>query len=230
MALQQLRRTSLVTEAYRQIRDAITGGTLAPGTPLVETRLAEELGISRPPLREALARLRAEGLVVAAQRGGAEVAGLDPTELVEMYNLRTAIELTAGRLASVTSADTTPLRCAVETMRKAGAREHLAGVLDADVAFHRGICEVSGSQVLVRAFDAVAGRVRMALSIDDATYEHLTAIAEEHVPLIDAIDSADDVRIVQAISEHIFAGATTTLARLGADDALLLRPLARDGR
>jgi GntR family transcriptional regulator, gluconate operon transcriptional repressor len=230
LTFQQLHRTSLAAEAYQQIRDAITNGDLAPATPLVETRLADQLGISRPPLREALAQLRAEGLVVAARRGGVEVAGLEPSALVEMYNLRSAIEITAVRLAALTQPDVTPLRAAIEQMRAAGLRAKLAEVLDADVAFHRGLCELSGSGVLVRAFDTVAARARMALSIDDASYMHLTEVANEHVPIVDAMTAGDEAAAARAVAEHIFAGASTTLRRLRADDQLLLRPLSDSRR
>jgi DNA-binding GntR family transcriptional regulator len=224
MTLQPLQRRSLVAEAYEQIREAITVGELAPGSPLVETHLADQLGISRPPLREALARLRAEGLVVGARRGGVAVAGLDPSELVEAYNLRTAVEVASGRLAALTGADTRPLHAAIDALRRAGQHENLADVLDADVAFHRTLCESSGSQVLVRAFDSVAGRVRMALSIDDASYETLALVADEHVPIVEAVERRDESEIASVVARHIFDGAKTTFGRLGGDDRLLLRP------
>lgn len=224
ITLRPLQRTSLVTKAYEQIREAITTGQLAPGTPLVETHLAEQLGISRPPLREALARLRAEGLVVAGRRGGVAVAGLDPAELVDAYNLRTAVEVASGRLAALTGASTKPLEAAIAAMREAGRREDLSAVLDADVAFHRAVCRASGSEVLVRAFETVAGRVRMALSVDDGSYESVSMVADEHLPIVGAIARRDESGAAQAVARHIFDGANRTFARLGGDERLLLRP------
>jgi DNA-binding GntR family transcriptional regulator len=86
--------------AYAQVRAAIVENRYAPGTRLVEQRIAEELGLSRTPVREALRMLEAEGLVVSERHRGAVVRPLSPTEVVDLYGLRIRLESYAAEVAT----------------------------------------------------------------------------------------------------------------------------------
>src|SRR3954452_17648364 len=86
--------------AYAQVRSAIVENRYAPGQRLVEQRIAEELGLSRTPVREALRMLEAEGLVVSARNRGAMVRPLSPTEVVDLYGLRIRLESYAVEVAA----------------------------------------------------------------------------------------------------------------------------------
>jgi DNA-binding GntR family transcriptional regulator len=92
-------------EAYQRIMDAIQSGTLKPGTRVREVELAEWLGSSRTPVREALNRLQTEGLVVQEPRRGMIIAEMDSTMMSEVYFMREVLEVTAARLAARHASD-----------------------------------------------------------------------------------------------------------------------------
>ena len=92
--------------AYSQVRAAIVEQRYPPGTRLVEQRIAEELGLSRTPVREALRRLEAEGLVVSERNRGAMVRPLSPTEVVDLYGLRIRLESYAVEVATERASET----------------------------------------------------------------------------------------------------------------------------
>ena len=95
-----LKRTRLVDEAARALRDAILNGELSSGTRLRQVQLATQLGISRTPLREALMKLEQEGLIELLPRGGLRVALLNLDEAVELYDVREVLDGLAARLAA----------------------------------------------------------------------------------------------------------------------------------
>ncbi|MBD3764844.1 MAG: GntR family transcriptional regulator [Rhodobacterales bacterium] len=91
--------------AYRQLLDEIRRGALPPGARLRETDLADRLGISRTPVREAIRQLEADGLVTHLPRQGATVRQLDYAEVIELYEMRAVLEGTAARLAARAASD-----------------------------------------------------------------------------------------------------------------------------
>jgi DNA-binding GntR family transcriptional regulator len=92
-------------EAYQRIMEAIQSGRLKPGTRIREVELAEWLGSSRTPVREALNRLQTEGLVVQEPRRGMIIAEMDSTMMAEIYSMREVLESTAARLAALHASD-----------------------------------------------------------------------------------------------------------------------------
>ncbi len=90
---------------YRQLRDSIVEGRLAPGVRLIEQSLAEQLGVSRTPVREALRHLEADGLVISERNRGAEVRRLSAVEVDDLYELRGRLESYAAELAAVRADD-----------------------------------------------------------------------------------------------------------------------------
>jgi DNA-binding transcriptional regulator YhcF (GntR family) len=90
---------TLWERVYDHLRDEIMGDRLPPGTELSEVALSKELAVSRGPIREAMGRLAAEGLVTVRPRRGAEVRAITPAELIDSYQVREALEVLAVRLA-----------------------------------------------------------------------------------------------------------------------------------
>ena len=85
---------------FEAMREAIVSGRLAPGERLVEIKLADEMGVSRTPVREAIRKLELEGFVIMMQRKGAYVAGLSPKEIRDVFEIRSTLESLAARLAA----------------------------------------------------------------------------------------------------------------------------------
>jgi DNA-binding GntR family transcriptional regulator len=213
---------SLGELAYGSIRDSIVSNRFRAGERLVETRLADELGISRAPVREALRRLAEEGLVVERPRHGVFVREFTASDFVDIYNLRIAIETAAIRLLTRRGAGTRTLQDVVDRMRSAARRGRVQELVRLELGMHQEICRLSGNTHLASVFRSVSAQIQMALSLDDAEYASLEDIVAEHVPLIEAIESGDEDRAAAVLHRHILATVEPVLARLGGsrDDLL----------
>ena len=208
--------------AYRSIRESILSGRFTAGERLVETRLADELGVSRAPVREALRRLGEERLVDERPRHGVFVRRLTAADFVDIYNLRIAIETAAIRLVTRRRASTETLEEIVDAMRRAARRGRAADVVALELSFHEEVCALSGNAHLAAVFGGVSAQIRMALALDDAEYERLEDVAAEHVPLIEAIESGDEHGAATALHAHILATVGPVLGRLGGSPDELL--------
>jgi DNA-binding GntR family transcriptional regulator len=213
---------SLAGLAYDSIRESIIEGRLAPGERLVETQLATELGMSRAPIREALARLAREHLVDERPRLGTFVRSLTSADLVDIYNVRYALEQAAVLLFVRAGASTEPLRAALQEMRERAAAGDLHGTAAAELRFHEALCEGSGNGYLMSVFRQLEAQIAMALALDDSGYADAADIAEEHLPLIEAIESGDESRALRTISEHVMSSVSLVVDRLGGDSTGLL--------
>jgi DNA-binding GntR family transcriptional regulator len=227
--LGRLEHGSLSERAYEAIRSSIISGRLEPGERLIEDALAEDLGVSRAPVREAFRRLADEQLVVERPRHGTYVREFTAKDFVDTYNLLSAIESLAVRLIVRNRVSLEPLRRIVEEMSEAAEEGNLPRVVEIELAFHRKLCSVAGNRQLENVFRLLSGMAGMALSLDDATYEDVRDIAAEHYPLLDVIEEAmetgEEERAVFAIRSHIRASLGEVMNRLGGDPSDVLYPL-----
>ena len=148
------RRKSLVDEAYRAIRQRVLDNVYPPGHRALELELAGQLGISRTPLREALLRLRNEGLVEIVPRHGVRVMPVSATDMKEIYEILTALESMAAELAAKrrpTQTEVEPLERASRDMARALKANDLDAWAEADERFHRTLIELSGNRLLMQA-------------------------------------------------------------------------------
>jgi len=138
--------------AYRRLRQLILDGTLAPATRIFENELAEQLGISRTPLREALRQLETEGLITLSARRGAVVSGLSAAEMQQDFLIRATLEGLAIRLAAprLTAEDFAQLERELRRMEQALTRGQRAIFLEHHRLFHMTLFEASGAPRLVR--------------------------------------------------------------------------------
>lgn len=222
--LDPLRAPSLVELAYRAIRDSILTGQVPMGARLIDVKLAQELEVSRGTVRDALSRLVDEGLVVEQPRQGMFVREFGPQDVIDIYNVRIALEPIAARLAVRRRVDTTGLRALVVAMRSAAEAGDIPAVSAAELGFHYEICEASGNQHLIDCYRMIQSRVRMALSLDNRGNADYGKIAERHEPLLAALESGDEARAGAAAHAHIVGHVDEVLRRLGADPAGLLAP------
>jgi DNA-binding GntR family transcriptional regulator len=220
--LRPLAAESLVELAYGSIRESIIAGRFAMGEHLVESRIAEELEISRGPVREALRRLGQEGLVEERPRRGTFVREISADDFVDIYNVRIAIETAAVRLVTARRPDLAPVEETIRRLGGAARRRQVAKAVEFEFRIHEQLCELSENGYLLGVFRSLAGPVRMALALDDAAYEQLEDLVPEHEVLIDAIRSGDGERAATALREHIVSTVGPVLARLGGDAGRLL--------
>lgn len=227
--LGQLDQGSLSEKVYDTLRGSIIGGRLAPGERLIETDLAEELGVSRAPVREAFRKLADEQLVEERPRYGTYVREFTAKDFVDIYNLVSAIEGLAVRLIVRQRRSLEPLERLVEEMAAAAERGDLHQVVEIELEFHRQLCSTAGNHQLDNVFRLLSGMAGMALSLDDATYEDIRQIAAEHRPLLEtlreAIDTGHEENAVFAIRSHIRASLDEVMSQLGGDPSEVLYPL-----
>jgi DNA-binding GntR family transcriptional regulator len=211
-------RTVLREQVKDILLQRIVRGELAAGERLVETRIAQELGTSQGPVREALRDLELLRLVESEPFRGSRVRAFDDAALIEIYPVRVVLEELAAQLATVRLAgDVSTLESELESMRAAALAHDLSGLTSHDIAFHRRLVEASGNTVLEHCWKSLGVEGRITLTIYDVHQVHVppARAAELHVPLLEAIREQDPTRAGREAREHIEYYARLTASRLG---------------
>lgn len=198
--------------AYQRLHQAIQAGTLKPGARLREVELAEWLGASRTPVREALGRLASEGLASRDAHGGMIVAQLDASMVAELYVMREVLEGTAAALAvrHASDAEISALRSLAD--RDRGARGDPAVLAQNNRMFHEALYRAAHNRYLLRTLSslreamALLGQTTLAISGRSRTAR------AEHEELIDALERRDAAAAEQAARAHIRAAYRARLA------------------
>jgi DNA-binding GntR family transcriptional regulator len=190
-----------------QIKDAlverILDGTYGPGERIVEIRVAEELGVSQAPVREALRELELLRFVVSEPFRGARVREVTAEELAEIYPVRAALEEVAARAAAPALAgEVGPLEIELTAMRRAAAAADVHEFIARDVAFHRVIVEASGNRTLQELWQSLHVELRTTITLIRRV-DDLAQVAESHVPVLEALDAGDAERAASELRTHI---------------------------
>ena len=185
----------------RELRAAIINGSLARDTHLVEARLSKAFGVSRGPIRDALAQLNQEGLVEARRRG-TFVRGLSIDDIEELYSLRQLIEFEAVR------------RClGVPAASLAGL-----DAAQADLAFHSALYEIAGHRRLREIWLQYEPTFSGMLAVTNAQDATLTGTIEDHEVLRDSIREKDEPRAFSLLAEHLEGSRRRMLSAYATDD------------
>lgn len=205
MALTELPNTNSLGEAvYNRIRDAIISGELQPGTPLRVPALAETLGVSRSPVREAIIRLTSERLAHSEPRLGAVVANVKRQDLVGLYEIREVLEGLAARLAAA-STDFSQMALVEEVLEKHDHAVSLGNIdehIELDLSFHRLVRQMAGNTELELLLNHIESLVRLAmLTVTVSSGPHIAF--EEHKSIYKAIQSRDPSDAEKAARAHI---------------------------
>jgi DNA-binding GntR family transcriptional regulator len=189
------------------LRDLIVTGKLQPGERIVESRVARELGVSQAPVREALALLERQGLVVKIQNRGNFVSRLHARELRELFTLRAVLDAFSARLAAerATPADITRLRGLLTRMRTAEKAGDLARLTDVHLQLHEAIYRLSGHDLLREIFALIHPRMALALTFAENLFSAEGRETDCHVPLIDAL-AANDSEAAERIANELATG------------------------
>lgn len=202
--------------AADRIRDLILSGTLRDGDRLVERDLAERLGISRGPVRDALRRLDAEGLVVLLPRRGARVATLTAADGEEIIALRAATEPLAVRaLATAEPAGyAADLQRIVDDLFTACDAGDWSGAVRHDFALHRRIHELSGRRRLLHTWETISAPLLHIFRLSRDLYPAIGDIATSHQALLDDVVSGDPARAETAARAHVTRFGPELLRRM----------------
>jgi DNA-binding GntR family transcriptional regulator len=194
---------SMARLASDALRAMILGGELAPGERLVEQRLTERLGISRPPVREALKELQHEGLVVQHPRRGVVVRELTRHDVYELVTLRDDLEALALRLALPLSdpARLDPVRRALGELEDAGSG---AALVELGYAFHLAVVALARHERLVATYRSLQLQLQLCMSLNVASRrtESPAGNAARHRVLLDVLEGGDPEAAVAAFAAH----------------------------
>jgi DNA-binding GntR family transcriptional regulator len=180
-------RTVLREQVKDVLLQRIASGELKPGERLVETRIAQQLGTSQAPVREALRDLQLLRLVESEPVRGSRVRVFGQEELIDVYPVRAALEELAARLAAEKlGGDVSALEAELEAMKDAVRRDDTHALVEHDVAFHRHIIEAAGNSVLKQCWQSLGVESRITISLY-GTYMDPAQAAERHQKLIDPI-------------------------------------------
>lgn len=199
-----LERRVFREEIREKLIEEILSGELAPGSRIVETRIAQQFGVSQGPVREALRDLELFGFVVSSPFRGTQVRKISTDDLLEIYPIRAALEGVAARTAALLIDDATfeQLEELLGAMRDASARDDAHAQAAADASFHHAIIRAAGNRMLEHVWQSM--RLSITTCVTHAvTHKSLHEITERHVPLLEALRSRDPNRAEAEIRKHI---------------------------
>lgn len=207
---------SLADRIHDELREAIISGELPQGTRLPEAPLSSRMNVSRVPLREALPRLVAQGLVTTGPRRGAVVRTWTGRDVEDLFDVRVALEVAAAGHAALqvaAGASAEELTAAITTSEEAlAARDDLA-IARASVAVHETVVRLGGNAIMVSMMGTVSARVLWLFCLT-AGRDQDQACAE-HRDLAAAIGAGDAGAARSLMADHVESGRAPTLLALG---------------
>ncbi|MFQ5556924.1 MAG: GntR family transcriptional regulator [Acidimicrobiales bacterium] len=215
-------RTRLADEVYERLYSGILAARIGPGYRLIQEKIADDLDVSRTPVREALLRLEQEGIIEPAGRRGFVVRELTETEIRDNYQAREAIEGFAARIVALEAPDSALDRLTQILRDEANRRQDtIESAYRSNRAVHRAMVEASGNDFLVELFDVVWGRqvaMRLYAELFNQT-DLVSQFDQDHSSLLEAFRSGDGDRAFEAMIDHIRGGLELQLRALAATKA-----------
>ena len=190
---------------YDELKRQIMVGEIAPHTRMMEVELADEMGVSRTPIREAIRKLEKEGLVTIEPRKGAYAADISIKEMVDVFDVREYLEGMAASLAAtkITSDQKAELEEIAESFKEAVESGNIQQVVKYDEDFHKFIVKCSDNKTLVQLVSQVQDlslRFRYIYYEDFSRFKH---IPTEHAEIVEAIIRGDSEKARDEMSAHI---------------------------
>jgi len=196
------------------LRDAIRKGILEPGERLMEVQVAEELGISRTPVREAIRKLEQEGYVIMMPRRGTYVSDVSESDIKEIFEIRSALEALATGLAArrIEQEELETLQSMLFEIEGYIKQNDIEKIVEADIKFHGLLYQVSRNERLVNIISNLKEQLArfrtLSMSYPGRLYETL----EEHSEMVEAIANGD-VSAARDAAEHHMERAEKTLLK-----------------
>ena len=190
---------------FNTLRQAILRGELKPGERLMEIQLANKLGVSRTPIREAIRNLELEGLVLMIPRRGAEVAEITEQNLRDVLEVREALEELSVKLACehATQAQIEEMKQAAQVFKESLSGDDVTRIAEADVAFHDAINMATDNQKLIQILNNLREqmyRYRMEYLKDRQSH---SVLVREHEEILNALCARDAEKALDVTITHI---------------------------
>lgn len=190
---------------FESLREAIIKGELEPGKRLMEIQLAQKMGVSRTPIREAIRQLELEGLVIMEPRRGAYVAGLSMEDVTNVLEIRGALEGLAASLAAqrATKEEVEELSHIVERFSAYAKESNIQGLIEQDVAFHDIIYKSTGNERLLQLISSLREQVQRFRVAYISQFDNASDLLKEHQQILQAIQDKDGEKARKIAEDHI---------------------------
>jgi DNA-binding GntR family transcriptional regulator len=206
-------RKSLGQHVFETLRMNIIRGSLPAGSRVVESRTADELGISRTPVREALHKLEREGLLARQPRGGYVVLGLSRDDIEETFGIRSILESYAARLAALkhSAVELEPLEQKITVYQAHLDRGDFAALPKINTAFHDQLYALSRSPKLIHMINGLRDHIFRYRQIILQKEQMARQSNADHQLMLDAIKQRDGDSVERLVREHILRGQKVVL-------------------
>lgn len=190
---------------FEALREAIINGSLRPGERMMEIQLAEQLGVSRTPVREAIRKLELEGFVVMIPRKGAYVAGISLKDIADVFEVRAALEALAAGLAAerITAEELEELERMLVRKAECIESNNLEELIEVDTLFHEAMYKASRNEKLKQIIHNLREQIQRFRSTSLSTPGRMKEALEEHKKIVEAISERNVVLAQELAQEHI---------------------------
>ncbi|NLM12130.1 MAG: GntR family transcriptional regulator [Epulopiscium sp.] len=190
---------------FNALRKAILSGDLKPGERLMEKQLAEKMGVSRTPVREAIRKLELEGFVVMVPRKGAQVAEITEKDIQDVLEVRGALEGLAVKLAceNMDEKDLRSLKRVMKEFSEASKREDIDEMIEKDVEFHDIIFRATKNEKLIQIVNNLREQIHRYRVAYLKSFDDFKVIDEEHEQIVFAIENRDSTLGETVAARHI---------------------------
>jgi phosphonate utilization transcriptional regulator len=208
-----LQTSSLTTVVQQEIERAILAGEYAPGSKLIEATLAEKMGVSRGPVREAFRMLEEAGLVRTEKNRGVFVRDIPMDEAVEIFDLRAAMDELVGRQLAqhITPAQLREIKGLVDSMEKAVKAEDAYNYHLLNLRFHDRLVEMAGNRKLTAIYRKLIKELSLFRRLNLADGWLMPISAGEHRDIVKAIASGDADKAGRAMFDHVMESKERTI-------------------
>lgn len=196
---------SLRNKVFKYIKSQIISGAYGPGETLLESKLADELGVSRTPIREAIRLLEMEGLIETTTKKGAIVLGISQQDVEDIYAIRQLVEGLAARWAAerLSAADLKELQKTYELMEFYAQKHEVEEIAELDNKFHQMIYEAAGSKILYLTLRNLHQYVQIARLKSLSMQNRLPLTLSEHHAILEAFEAKNANAAEKAMTEHV---------------------------
>ncbi|QSX09677.1 GntR family transcriptional regulator [Alkalibacter rhizosphaerae] len=190
---------------FTTMREAIVNGDFKPGQRLMEVQLAEQMGVSRTPVREAIRKLELEGLVIMVPRKGAYVAGLSSEDVKEVLEIRAVLEGLAASLAAKNAGEeeVSTLREIVDKFKQAASDQDVVKLIHFDSEFHDVMYRASKNKKLIQLISSLREQVQRFRVAYFTKIKNTEILIAEHNELLEAIANNDSEKARIVAETHI---------------------------
>ena len=210
-------RKSLGQDVFEYLKNAIIDQTIEPGSRLVESKIANMLGISRTPLREALHKLEREDWIEKIPSGGFQVVTLTKDDIEQTFGIRSVLEAYAARLAAENhqARDLVPLEKKMKEYQKYLEQDKTSDKLQKiNTQFHDLLYALSKSPKLIKMINQLRAQISRFRQIILKQDEYARKSNEDHIKMLEAIKNRDGETVEQLVRQHIIKGKNAVLNEL----------------